>query len=73
MTRFSDDRQGCEGNINDMDSFNDLIRALDLIDISLGGRSFTWLNKRASPTFAKLDRFVASKTWDDTFPLSLYL
>ena len=43
MTRFLDERQNCEDNINDMDSFNDLIRALGLIDIPLGGRSFNSL------------------------------
>ena len=36
MIRLIDECQGCEGNINDMNSFNDLIRALGLIDIPLG-------------------------------------
>ena len=36
MTGFMDEDQGCEGNMNDMDSFNDLIRDLGLIDIPLG-------------------------------------
>jgi len=60
MTRFLDERQGCEDNINDLDSFNDIIRALGLIDIPFEGRSFTWSNKRATPAFAKLDRFLVS-------------
>jgi len=55
MTRFMDERQGCEDNIIDIDSFNDLIWDLGLIDIPLGGRLFTWSNKRAIPAFAKLD------------------
>jgi len=41
MTKFMNERQSCEGNIVDIDSFNDLIRDLGLIDIPLGGRSFT--------------------------------
>jgi len=45
MTRFKEERQRYVGNLNDMDSFNDLIQELALIDIPLGGRSFTWSNK----------------------------
>ena len=70
MTRFWDERQGCEGNPADMGSFNELIRDLGLIDIPLGGRSFTWLNKREMPAFAKLGRFLISDSWDDAFPVS---
>ena len=70
MTRFMHERQGCEGNIIDMDLFNNLIPDLGLTDIPLGGRSFTWSNKRVMPAFANLDRFLISDVWDDTFPLS---
>jgi len=70
MTRFTEERQGCVGNLNDMDSFNDLICELALIDIPLEGRSFTWSNKRDIPMFAKLDRYLISEAWDDNFPLS---
>ena len=55
MMRFMNERQGCEGNIVDMNSFNDFVRDLGLIDIPLGGRSFTLSNKRAMPSFAKFD------------------
>ena len=47
MTRFLDERQDCKGKINNMDSFNDLIRALGLIDIPLGGRSLLGLIKES--------------------------
>ena len=69
MTGFMDEDQGCEGNMNDMDSFNDLIRDLGIIDIPLGEGSFTWSNKQATPAFAKLDRCLIVKIWDDIFPL----
>jgi len=70
MTRFMNEHQGCKGNIVDMDSFNDFIRDLSLIDIPLGRRSFTWSNKHAMLAFVKLDRLLISDTWDDAFPLS---
>ena len=53
-----------------MESFSDLIRELALIDIQLGGRSFSWSNKRDLPAFAKLDRFLVSESWEDILPLS---
>ena len=37
MTQFMNEHQGCEGNMNNMDSFNDFIRDLGLIDIPLRG------------------------------------
>ena len=70
MTRFLHERQGCEGYSVDMDSFNDNIRDLDLIDIPLGRQSFTWSNKRVVSAFAKLDWFLISNAWDDVFSLS---
>ena len=71
MTRFTEERQDCVGNLNDMDSFNDLIWELALSDIPLGERSFTWTNKRDIPMFANPDRYLISEAWDDNFPLSL--
>ena len=71
MTKFLDEHQGTERNLTDMDSFNDLIRALAHIDIPLGGRSFTSSNQRATPDFAKPDWCLVSKTWDDIFPYPL--
>ena len=72
MTRFMDERQGCEGNIVNIDSFNDLIWGLGLNNIPLGGRSFTWSNKRAMSAFAKLNQFLILDDWDDAFTLSTY-
>ena len=70
MIRFTEERQGCVANLNDSDSFNDLIRELTLIDITLGERSFTWSNKRDIPAVAKLNEYLVSEAWDDNFPLT---
>ena len=37
LTRFVEERLGCEGDPNDMEAFNDAIRNLNLIDVPLGG------------------------------------
>jgi hypothetical protein len=50
--------------------FNAIIDHLDLREIALSGRQFTWANRRATPTFEKLDRVLASVDWEQKFPLS---
>jgi hypothetical protein len=49
--------------------FNAIIDSLDLREIVLSGRQFTWANRRETPTYEKLDRFLASVEWEQKFPL----
>jgi hypothetical protein len=49
--------------------FNAIIESLDLREIVLSGRQFTWANRRDTPTFEKLDRVLASVEWEQKFPL----
>ena len=49
--------------------FNAIIENLDLREIDLSGRQFTWANRRDTPTFEKLDRILASVEWEQKFPL----
>jgi hypothetical protein len=42
---------------------------LNLKEISLSGRQFTWASRRAIPTYEKLDRVLASVEWEQKFPL----
>ena len=44
--------------------FNAIIESLDLREIDLSGRQFTWANRRDTPTFEKLDRILASVEWE---------
>ena len=48
--------------------FNDLIRDLEIQDIPLNNRAFTWSNKRPDPVFSKLDRFFLSTHWSLCYP-----
>ena len=41
---------------------------MDLREIELSGRKFTWANAMTNPTFAKLDRVLASVEWEQKFP-----
>lgn len=49
--------------------FNDLINELALIDPPMSNQSFTWSNMQDNPTSARLDHFLLSTDWDQTFPL----
>ena len=43
--------------------FNTIIESLDLREIELSGRKFTWANLLSNPTFEKLDRILTSVDW----------
>nr|GEU92855.1 hypothetical protein [Tanacetum cinerariifolium] len=47
--------------------FNDFITNNSLIDIPLGGYNFTWTNKWGTK-MSKLDRFLVSESFYETFP-----
>jgi exonuclease III len=49
--------------------FNAIIESLDLREIALSGRQFTWASCRDTPTYEKLDRVLASVEWEQKFPL----
>jgi hypothetical protein len=49
--------------------FNTIIESLDLREIELSGRKFTWANTLPNPTYEKLDRVLTSVDWEQKFPL----
>jgi hypothetical protein len=49
--------------------FNMIIESLDLREIELSGRQFTWANSLPIPTYEKLDRVLTSVEWEQKFPL----
>ena len=49
--------------------FNTIIESLDLREIELTGRQFTWANALPNPTYEKLDRVLASVEWEQKYPL----
>ena len=51
-------------------SFNACIETLNLRELELSGRKFTWANSADIPTFEKLDRILVSTDWEQKFPLS---
>ena len=51
--------------------FNAIINGLNLRELDLTGRQFTWANSNVIPTFEKLDRILMSTEWEQKFPLSI--
>jgi len=49
--------------------FNAIIDSLNLREIEMSGRKFTWANAKRIPTYEKLDRVLASTEWEQRFPL----
>ena len=49
-------------------AFTNLIQDLELQDIRMNGRRYTWSNTRQQPAMAKLDRFLFSTQWISQFP-----
>jgi hypothetical protein len=51
--------------------FNVAIDCLDLREIEMSGRKFTWANSRRMPTYERLDRVLVSTEWEQNFPLAI--
>ena len=49
--------------------FNAILQSLELKEIELSGRQYTWANRRETPTYQKLDRVLATTEWEQKFPL----
>jgi hypothetical protein len=50
--------------------FNAVIDSLDLRELDLSNRKFTWANSRPIPTFETLDRILVTTEWEAKFPLA---
>lgn len=48
--------------------FRQTVATLELQDMHLHGRCFTWSNERENPTLVRLDRMLISVDWDEKFP-----
>src|SRR3954464_13559692 len=49
--------------------FNVVIDSMDLREVHMTGRQFTWANSLPEPTYEKLDRVLMNTDWEDKYPL----
>jgi endonuclease/exonuclease/phosphatase family metal-dependent hydrolase len=47
--------------------FNVVIDSLDLREVEMIGRQFTWANSHPNPTYEKLDRVLMDSEWESKF------
>jgi hypothetical protein len=50
--------------------FNSVIDGLNLWELEMSGRKFTWANALPNPTYEELDRILVSTEWEQEFPLT---
>jgi endonuclease/exonuclease/phosphatase family metal-dependent hydrolase len=53
-----------------MGRFRHLLSDLELKELHLHGRLFTWSNERTHPTLERIDRVFVSAEWEDLYPNS---
>jgi hypothetical protein len=68
LIRDPHDRSRPCGDIHNMMNFSSAIQALDLKEIPLKGRSFTWSNMQNEPLLEKLDWIFTTPEWTSDFP-----
>jgi len=51
--------------------FNAIIDSLDLREIEMSGRKYTWANSLRVPTYERLDRVLVSTEWEQKFPMAI--
>lgn len=68
MIYSSEDKNNDNINRAMMGRFRRFVNEMELKEIPLLGRRYTWSNERASPTLVKLDRVLCTSDWEDIFP-----
>lgn len=68
LVRNAADKNNDSFDFSEAFAFNSLINNLELLEIPLLNREFTWRNKRDVPTLARLDRCLVNLAWDRVFP-----
>lgn len=71
MIRYAHEKNNLNFHQAEADAFNDCINGLNLIQLPLLVRLFTWTNKRIVPTLECLDRAFINLEWDGVLPSTL--
>lgn len=54
-----------------MARFKPLLNRLELKELYLNGRRYTWSNERREPTMEKIDHIFITNSWEDIYPASM--
>lgn len=64
----AEDKNNNRLNRHLMTCFKDTLDEVQLMEVDLRGRSYTWSNEQNDPTFTRIDRFFGSTDWHLLFP-----
>jgi endonuclease/exonuclease/phosphatase family metal-dependent hydrolase len=65
------DKRNTNFNRGQMMAFRRFMNALELKDLYLHGRRFTWSNEQMRTTLCRLDRVLYNNWWHDIFPRAM--
>lgn len=68
LIRFPGEINNDNFDASEANLFNDTINSLEIVEIPLVDRAYTWSNKRDVPTLVRLDRVFVNLMWDAAFP-----
>ncbi|XP_062093313.1 uncharacterized protein LOC133799309 [Humulus lupulus] len=68
VVRRGDEKLNSATITRSMKNFDALIREMNLVDPKLHNGRFTWTNFRQRPICCRLDRFLFSPTWTESYP-----
>ncbi|XP_028107298.1 uncharacterized protein LOC114306285 [Camellia sinensis] len=66
------ERRGCSRRDKGMKEFNQFIDNLELIDLPMMGRQFTWCNAIEGDRWSRIDRVLLSTEWMERYNLKLW-
>lgn len=66
------ERRGCTRRDKGMQDFNNFVDRLEMVDIPMLGRSFTWSNSVEGERWSKIDRFLLHPRWLEKFRFKLW-
>lgn len=67
MNMYSHDKNNANFRFAKAKSFNQCVNDMNLIELPLLDRNYTWSNKRSTPTMERLDRIFINLAWDEPF------
>lgn len=67
--RSINERQGCSMRDRGMRDLNSFIEDMELVDLQLMGRCYTWSNSQDNEKWSRIDRFLLDPNWLERFKL----
>lgn len=68
MIASADDKNNSRLNLHMMRRFRCFMADMELRDLYLHGRPYTWANKRDNPTLVRIDRVLCTPAWNEANP-----